>query len=195
VAAPAPRPAPAAQGIARIDDLLKDRLTGLSRTVSFRADPGTDHERSFNNGTWRERADGTVLESSSRIAGDFDTVMPPGGWVAPGKAVTGASWSERYSRKVGEGRVDMDITSTVAGPETVEVAGRPVPAVRVDIKGYTTRIGNSLTISQNQTARYLASAWYAPDLGRVVCFSARTRGGLGGGAFVIDEQLDLSAIR
>jgi hypothetical protein len=43
--------------------------------------------------------------------------------------------------------------------------------------------------------RYTAHAWYAPDLGRVARFEARSRGGLGGATYRIDEVIELVDLR
>ncbi|MDM0046970.1 hypothetical protein QTH91_20935 [Variovorax dokdonensis] len=179
-----------------IEYRLDDRMGGPPRNVSFRFLEQVDGRVSFNNGTWIESPDGAVIESNSQIAGDFDSAMPPGGWVPKANDLTpGASWLSRYSRKSGGGRTDMDVTAVVGGKETLVIAGRALPAVRVDYRGYTTRIGNSVASSQNQTGKYEATAWYSPELRRVVRFAAKTRGGIGGGTFVVDEELNLVSMR
>ena len=43
--------------------------------------------------------------------------------------------------------------------------------------------------------RYAATAWYSPELQRVVRFEAKSRGGASTAAFWIDEQLQLVDIR
>ena len=50
-------------------------------------------------------------------------------------------------------------------------------------------------MTRERGGTYRATAWYAPELGRVVRFEVRTRGGLGGGSFIIDEVLELVDIR
>lgn|GEM_PF-579375 len=189
-------PSPPITGIPRVVEYrLDDRMGGPTRKVSFRFLEQDQDRISFNNGTWIEAPDGSVIEVNSQIAGDFDSVMPPGGWVHPQELAPGASWNTRYTKKFGGGSVAMDITAVVAQPETLVIAGRAVSAVRIDYRGYTTRIGSSVASSQNQTGKYEATAWYAPELRRVVRFAAKTRGGLGGGSFVVDEELNLVAIR
>ena len=195
-AAPQASMAPSAPGIPRVVEYrLDDRMGGAPRKVSFRFLEQVDGRASFNNGTWIESTDGTVIEANSQIAGDFDTVMPPGGWVRPQDLTAGANWSARYTKKLGGGRTDMDVTAIVTNTETLVIAGRAMPAVRIDYRGYTTRVGNSVASSQNQTGKYEATAWYSPELHRVVRFTAKTRGGIGGGTFVVDEELNLVAIR
>jgi len=170
-------------------------MGGTPRKVSFRFLEQDRDRVSFNNGTWIESPDGTVIESNSQIAGDFDAVMPPGGWVRPQQLMPGANWHASYTRKFGGGRVDMDLSAVVSEREVMVVAGRSVSVVRVDYRGYTNRINNSVASSQNQTGKYEATAWYSPELRRVVRFVAKTRGGMGGGIFVVDEELELADIR
>ena len=195
-ASPTAAPPPPVTGIPRVVEYrLDDRMGGPPRKVSFRFLEQEQDRISFNNGTWIESPDGTVLEANSQIAGDFDSVMPPGGWVHPQELAPGASWNARYTKKFGGGSVAMDITAVVTQPETLVIAGRAVSAVRIDYRGYTTRIGSSVASSQNQTGKYEATAWYSPELRRVVRFAAKTRGGLGGGIFMVDEELNLVAVR
>jgi len=170
-------------------------MGGPDRVVDFRFSDIDGERVSFNNGTWVEKPDGTFIEARSQIAGDFDAVMPPGGWVRPQSLTAGSSWSERYSKSVGSGRVDMDIVAVVAGADTLVIAGKAMPVIHIEYRGYNSRFENRMASSQNQTARYQASAWYSPDLRRVVRFSAKTRGGTSGGAFVVDEELNLVSIR
>ncbi|MGR4870651.1 DUF2846 domain-containing protein [Variovorax sp. LARHSF232] len=187
---------PAKTGTTRLVEYrLNDRMGGPERVVNFRFFEAEGERISFNNGTWFEKPDGTFIEARSQIAGDFDTAMPPGGWVRPQSLTAGASWTERYSRNVGAGRVDMDIVAVVSGPDTLVITGRAMPVVLIEYRGYTSRFTSSMASSQNQTARYRASAWYSPELRRVVRFNANSRGGASGGAFVVDEELNLVSIR
>ena len=43
--------------------------------------------------------------------------------------------------------------------------------------------------------RYHATVWYAPELGRLVRFAVKSHGGTSTGQYVLEESLELSAIR
>lgn len=190
---PAPSFAPARWS--QIEYLLTDRLTGNTRKVVYKADAATDDSLSFNNGSWVERRNGEVLDIASPIAGEFDGAMPPGGWIRPGQMRQGDEWRVRYMGKaISGGSIEMRLDAEVAASESQVVAGTERRLVRVNYRGYVIR----KTVAgggSHATGAYRASAWWSPELSRVVRFTAFTRGGASGAAFYIDEQLELTAIR
>ncbi|TFZ06143.1 serine protease [Ramlibacter henchirensis] len=170
---------------------LRDRLTGLVRRVVYRVDRREAGLVVINGGTRVEDVEGRVVTLTAAIAGEFEEAMPPGGWVLGGKAPD-QNWSGTYMA-VGDGRpFGMELRSAWQGEEMVQVAGRALRAMKVQFKGFTTRGGGART---NPPGSYSAVAWYSPELGRVVRFEARTRGGLGHTAFVVDEVLELTGVR
>jgi serine protease Do len=146
---------------------LRDRLTGKVRKVTWRKD----------------QADGD--------AGDYSQAMPPGGWVAR-EPKAGDSWDMSYKPE-GNWIQGMKLRARVVGEAVVRVKERELVTWKVEFAGYTER--GSSPYPNNPGGRYAATAWFAPDLGRIVRFEVRTRGGLGGGAFIIDEQMTLVDVR
>lgn len=179
----------------QIEYLLTDRLTGITRKIVYRADPATEDSLSYNNGAWVERRDGEVIEIASPIAGEFDAAMPPGGWIRPGRMREGDEWRVQYMGKsAGSNSIELRLDAQVANSESRFVAGMERRLLRIDYRGYVIR----KTVAgggSHATGAYRASAWWSPELSRVVRFTANTRGGASGSAFYIDEELELTAIR
>lgn len=177
---------------------LRDRVTGKSRTIAYRLDPPDGKEaqqRSFNNGGWVEKLDGEVIAAPTSVAGEFDANGPPGGWLNARVIREGEAWSVSYEHPgAGGGVVRMKLDAFVDEPETLEIAGSKRRLVRVNYRGHMTR---TLAPGSGSFASgvYRASAWWSPELSRVVRFTAHTRGGASGSAFYTDEELELSAIR
>ncbi|MEJ8852054.1 trypsin-like peptidase domain-containing protein [Variovorax rhizosphaerae] len=166
--------------------LREDRTT---RKVVYRLDESTPERRSFNNGGWIEKPDGEVISVSAPIAGEFDVVMPPGGWIR-GDLADGSTWSTAYRVDRGGTSIKMDLRATVVERSTMTVAGRELKVVQVDYRGHTQR-GAGATLNNAPSGVFRASAWWSPELARVVRFEARTQGGNGGNAFRVDETLEL----
>ncbi|MGE0098775.1 MAG: S1C family serine protease [Hydrogenophaga sp.] len=169
---------------------LRDRSTGNSQTVIYKLDRVDGDTRIFNQGTRVERANGEVITRGNPIGGEYDFAMPPGGWVSkpPQK---GATWQLNYKVPSLGGFAELELTAQAAEESTVRIGERELAIVRVIFKGYTRRGFSALASG----ASYEASAWYSPELGRVVRFDARTRGGAGSTAFLVDEVLELTSIR
>lgn len=176
----------AAPGFSTLEYTLRDRLTGNSRKVLYQLDaaqPQADR-RSFNNGGWIEKVDGEVLSVGTSIAGEFDSAIPPGGWVR-GTPMLGMSWSLSYKLP---SQAQMKLSATASETETLVIGQRTLETIRVDYRG-------SLTRGPAVSGFYHAEAWYSPELGRVVRFGARSRGGSGSAAYVIREEIELTDIR
>ena len=170
---------------------LRDRLTGKVRTVIYRLDRVDGDRMVFNQGSRIEKAGGGVISMSAPIGGEFDVAMPPGGWVAS-EPKAGATWSAKYSSGATGQVVDMDVQAQALGESKMRVKDRDLRVIQVEFTGYTVR---NYALASNPPGHYKATAWYSPELGRVVRFEAATRGGLGGGAFFVDEELELVEIR
>lgn len=177
-------PREAVSGTERFEYVLRDRLTGLSRPVVYRIDRREGGQISMNDGSRIEDGEGHVVKLTTTVAGEFEQAMPPGGWL-PRKSGSGPG---RY-QSIGTGNGGAFTMELKAGSETEEVlnlAGRALRTVRVQFNGFTQR-GFS-----NIRGSYRATVWYAPELQRVVRFEARTRGGVGGTAFVLHEVMELA---
>lgn len=173
---------------------LHDRLTNTYRKVIYRLDPSTDEQISFNNGGWVEKPNGEVVSVTSAIAGEFDSVMPPGGWTKENLKEE-AAWRARYSSTLGGSRSNMDLNATVMEDTALTIGGRELKVVRIEYRGYTQRFPNAGSVFGNQYGRYVANVWFSQELGRVVRFEAETRGGAGSVAFQVRETLELVSIR
>lgn len=168
---------------------LRDRLSGQERTISLQVDRIEAGRVSFNQGARVEDARGQVLTLSGPMLGETDAAMPPGGWLRP-DAAPGASWRLKHTRRTTQGELTLDVEARVAGIAEVIVARRAVQALRVEFRGYSSR---GVSLARPPTGRYEATGWYVD--GRPVRFEVRTRGGVGGDAFFVDELLELVAIR
>ena len=176
----------AGPGYSTLEYTLRDRLTGNSRKVLYQLDAtqAQTDRRSFNNGGWIEKIDGEVLSVGTSIAGEFDSAIPPGGWVR-GTPMLGMTWSLSYKLP---SQAQMKLSATASENETLVIGQRTLETIRVDYRG-------SLTRGPAVSGFYHAEAWYSPELGRVVRFGARSRGGSGSAAYVISEEIELTDIR
>ena len=173
---------------------LHDRLTNVYRKVVYRADPPTDDRISFNNGGWVEKPGGEVVGLTTAIAGEFDTAMPPGGW-AREHLTEEAAWRTRYDSTRSGTRINMDLSAAVMEDTTLTAGGQEYKVVRIEYRGYTQRFANAGAVVGNQYGRYQAEVWFSRELGRVIRFEAKTRGGTSGGAFQVNEALELVSLR
>lgn len=165
---------------------LQDRLTESTQTVIYRLDRIEGERHIFNQGARVERAGGGVIEIRQALGGEFDTVMPPGGWVSA-KPELGASWRLDYVSSVGTRKHRMEFRARVLDTTTLQVGARTLHAIRIDYSGYIT-----LALG---TTPYNVRAWYAPELGRIVRFEARSRSPTNISMFAVDEVLELIDVR
>jgi serine protease Do len=188
--APAP-PTAVAGAFNVIEYRLRDRLSGVTHPVLYRVDRRDGEQAVLNGGTRIEAGGGRVVALSAAIAGEFEQAMPPGGWVT-GDKLRVPAWSSSYET-AGDGRpIRMQLSARAQGEELLRFKDRELVTLRVQFKGYTSRGAGA---TNNPPGAYTAIAWYAPELGRVVRFEARSRGGLGHTAFVVDELLELIDLR
>jgi hypothetical protein len=114
--------------------------------------------------------------------------MPPGGWITK-TPERGQTWQLRYETRIQDRQNGMNVTARATDESTMRIGDREFRIMRVEFTGFTER-GSNRTY-----AVYAANAWYAPELGRVVRFDAKTRGGTGIHFFLVDEALELFDIR
>jgi hypothetical protein len=162
----------------------------LHRKVIYRADGESGSNLvSFNNGGWVEKPGGEVVNVSTSIAGEFDLVMPPGGW-GHGN-LPQQPWQARYISTTGGGLIRMNLRARVVGDAKIRVGSRELDTVQIEYRGFTERSANSTVHS----GAYSADVWYSFELGRPVRFEVLTRGGAMSGAFYVSEKLELVSIR
>lgn len=125
----------------------------------------------------RSRVVGVRGDGSDRNRlGELDVVTPPGGWEMSG--------ARSHDFSGGAGR-QYSLTFEPAGEETLALSGREMKTQRVQVSGWL-RSGVQVPVS----ARYTATAWYSPELKRVVRFDVRARSS-GSAAVHIDEHTEL----
>ena len=168
---------------------LRDRITGLAQNVRYRLDRMDGDQLIFNQGGRVERAGGEVVTLASVIAGEYEQAMPPHGWISK-TPEHGQTWRLRYETRMQNQQIGMNITARATDESTMRIGESEFRILRVEFTGFTTR-GTFLKTN----AVYTANAWYAPELGRVVRFDAKTRGGSGTSSYYVDEALELVAIR
>ncbi|SDN85228.1 S1C family serine protease [Polaromonas sp. JS666] len=168
---------------------LRDRTTGLTQNIRYRLDRMDGDQLIFNQGSRVERAGGEVVTLTNAIAGEYELAMPPGGWITK-TPERGQTWQLQYETKMQNQRIGMSVTARAADESTMRIGEREFRIMRVEFTGFTER-GTFLKTN----AVYAANAWYAPELGRIVRFDAKTRGGSGTSFFLVDEALELFDIR
>ncbi|SFU79962.1 Trypsin-like peptidase domain-containing protein [Polaromonas sp. YR568] len=168
---------------------LRDRTTGLAQNIRYRLNRVDGDQLIFNQGSRVERAGGEVVALTSAIAGEYEMAMPPRGWITK-TPEPGQTWQLQYDTGPQTYRIRMNITARATDESTMRIGDREFRIMRVEFNGYTER-GIPITTG----AVYTANAWYAPELGRVVRFDAKTRGGSGIRLFLVDEALELVDIR
>lgn len=171
------------------DYRLTDRYTGQQQTVVLRAERVDNGEVSFNGGTRVEAANGAVRIASA-ITGELDQVTPPQGW-APGGSVPRGTWKMSHRSIVPGSRMQYDLDASLEGEQRMLIGGKEVRTVRIGLRGWAeTRSG-----AVSARAPYTATAWVAPELGRVVRYEAKARSvGNGGIHITIDEVAELVRI-
>jgi S1-C subfamily serine protease len=186
-ASAAATPAAAPAGDRVFEYRLRDRTTGNAQSVVYRLDRTEGDQRIFNEGARVEREGGGVVSNRLAIGGEFDAVMPPGGWVSA-RPEPGAAWNARYEVRRNDLLVRMELRAQVADSSTLRVGARELEVVRVNFSGFTHRITGGHMVNSSP---YEASVWYAPAIGRVVRFEALARGR----AVQVNESLELVDIR
>ncbi|MBL0919214.1 MAG: serine protease [Hydrogenophaga sp.] len=165
---------------------LTDRQTRATQSIVYRLDRVDGDKLVFNQGTRVERQGGEVVSISNPIGGEFDMASPPNGWVSQRRA-PGETWRLNYTKRPDTRTIEMNLTAQVLEESTFTVGTRTLPVVKVQFRGFTSRS------AFNSASSYLAHAWYAPELGRVVRFEVTMRST--GNSLGIDESLELVDIR
>ncbi|MBX3609522.1 MAG: trypsin-like peptidase domain-containing protein [Hydrogenophaga sp.] len=165
---------------------LRDRRSGVSQKVIYRLDRVEGDRMVFNNGTRVERVGGGVLENTLAIGGEFDALMPNGGWI-PSKPEPGSSWRLDYTRGQGDEARQVELRARYIDASRLRVGARELDVIHVEFKGFVRRMVYSVP--------YTLNAWYSPELARMVRFETVANGGHGVGRVNIDEVLELIDIR
>ncbi|WP_431098715.1 S1C family serine protease [Polaromonas aquatica] len=188
-----PKPVTTTQaGVAQVFEYrLRDRVTGLTRNIRYRLDRIDGDQLIFNQGGRVERAGGEVVTLASVVAGEYEVAMPPRGWITK-TPERGQTWQLRYENQVQNQPIRMSLKARATDESTMRIGDREFQIMRVEFTGFTERRSH---IRVPNAGVFTANAWYAPELGRIVRFDAKARGGTGGSTFLIDETLELFDIR
>lgn len=146
---------------------VTDKLTGLSREVTYTVDRIDADRIHFNQGGRIEGKDGSVISVEVPLAGDMDRCSPPGGWARAGMT-PGTGWSVDYERTTASSCAgNVRLQARVVGEDLVPTPMGELNAQRIDFKG-------TLQRSERYTLffRFEARAWYVPELARVVRFES-----------------------
>ncbi|MDM0114890.1 hypothetical protein QTI66_22260 [Variovorax sp. J22R133] len=162
-AAPASVDGPGIKAPLRRGDTLEyelvDEMTGNRAPVLYRLDRIEGDQMVFNMGARVEQANGRLVSIRTPSAGLFDSASPPGGWVSTGGLRAGTSWNEEYPKH--------RFNATVVGEESTKVGGEMLQVVRIDYDGWMATSPGTIALRNVPMA---ATAWYSPDLKRVVRF-------------------------
>jgi len=166
-----------------------DKLTGNRTPVTYRLDKVDGDAFSFNMGGRVEKADGEVVSIASPAGGMFDTSSPPGGWVRKG-VQPGMRWHLDYIAASGD-RLRHELDATVGGERPFRVAGVELNVLRIGYEGwiYAPSYGTSPSLVGT---RFVGSALYSPELGRIVRFEGEHRRG---NSSATNEALELVRIQ
>ncbi|WP_373379642.1 serine protease [Cupriavidus nantongensis] len=148
---------------------LTDTLTGTRQEVRYRVDRIENDRVIFNQGGRIELMDGRVDRIATPAGGEFDSAAPPGGWV-PANVKVGNRWRVSY-RQAGTG-FETQLDGVATGESTVRVAAGAYRAIRITYDGYVQRPFYGFGSNGAGPVPYKAVVWYAPELSRVVLFTA-----------------------
>jgi serine protease Do len=166
-----------------------DKLTGNRSPVIYRLDKVNGDELSFNMGGRVEKIGGEVVSVASPAGGMFDTSSPPGGWVRKDMH-PGMRWHLDYIAASGD-RLRHELDATVGAERPFRVAGVELNVLRIGYEGwiYAPPYGTGASAIG---MRFVASALYSPELGRIVRFEGKYRRG---NTSATDEALELVRIQ
>jgi serine protease Do len=166
-----------------------DKLTGNRSPVIYRLDRVNGDEMSFNMGGRVEKTGGEVVSVASPAGGMFDTSSPPGGWIRKDMQ-PGMRWHLDYVASSGD-RLRHELDATVGGERPFRVGGVELNVLRVAYEGwiYAPSYGTSPSLVGT---RFVGSALYSPELGRIVRFEGEHRRG---NSSATSEALELVRIQ
>lgn len=170
------------------DYVVTDRMTGRSQTVLLRADRADGMQISFNSGARVEKQNGEVVSILTPVAGELDLVTPPGGWMSAGRLPKG-SWTLSFNSIVPGSQLRYDLTADAGREQLVRVAAGQFRAIRIELRGWVQKHVSNFVLRGS----YRASAWFSPELRRVVRFEAKTQS-VGPGVLLIDETVELARV-
>lgn len=144
--------------------VLTDNMTRRQSEVRYRVDRIEGDRVIINQGGRIERPDGSLERIVTPAGGEFDAASPPAGWVPAGVKV-GQRWKHAYKQA---GGTLTNIDGIASGESDISTPAGQFRTIRITYRGYVQRVinGGGGTVSYP----YSATAWYAPDINRVVRF-------------------------
>lgn len=146
-----------------------ERFSGNRRDVSYRVDAVDSDKIVFNQGARIEYRDGRVDRKAPAIAGDYESMTPPSGWVPPNVKL-GMRWKV-VTESGGADRPDT-LKARARAMATVTTPAGTFDTILIQYTGYARTLGAGGTVVE---VPYLASLWYSPELGRAVRFDGAFR--------------------
>lgn len=149
---------------------LIDGFTQVRTPVHYRVDRIDGDRILFNQGARIEKADGQLVSVSSPAGGLFDSASPPDGWGRPALA-PGMRWRSEYTASNGE-KARFELDASVVGTSRLTVDGADLTVQQIAYQGWMfAAVGNGPA----QALPFKATAYYSPDMARVVRFEAEYR--------------------
>jgi hypothetical protein len=166
---------------------VTDRYTGNARRVVYRVDRIDGDKVVFNDGARVESRGGELLDLATPMAGDMDTMAPPGGWAADQLAI-GLDGRLSYKGRHPSVEHEYELTGVVRESSVLRTEAGEFEAVHVLYTGWTRVRGVQLQVE--------VDVWVAPALHRVVRFRSEVRSRAGPYADLRSRELaELTAIR
>lgn len=153
--------------------VMTDSQTQLANKVNLKVDRVDAGRIVFNGGSRVEDDTGLVLDASSSALLELDLVTPPGGWAPGGKVLSGVS-KLQFSSSRSVDTVSFDVTAVASAPQPIRIGESEYNAVRIDLRGWTTRLPVHRVAVSN--LGYRGTVWYSPELMRVVRFTLEQLG-------------------
>ncbi|MGY2487211.1 S1 family peptidase [Cupriavidus sp. CP313] len=148
---------------------LTDNLTKSQREVLYRVDRIDNDRVIFNQGARIEYKDGRIDRISTAVGGEYEVASPPGGWI-PANLKVGNRWKLSY-RQAGTG-YPTELEGVATGESTIRVAAGTYRTIRIAYEGYVQRPFYGFGSGGIKSIPYKLVVWYAPELARVVQFTA-----------------------
>lgn len=149
-----------------------DRTTGLRKVLSLRVNRFDGDNIVFNGGQRVEDPTGRVLKSETRLLSELDALNGIGGWVH-GNSARNGTWSVDTSAS-DQPSIRIDMQGRFVGDSRLTTPAGAFDTQVFRFVGY--RHVQTSQGAQNQSSGLEVVVWFAPELMRVVKFTAKAPG-------------------